>query len=335
MNHQYTLEPYNGRESRFECPGCGRQRTFSRYISVETGEYLDASVGRCNREDKCGYHHTPREYFKDYDMHDSQPVYTRPKINFTIPPEPSCIGLDLVLKSLSHFDDNHLVTYLRSVFGMVTSQELINMYFLGTSSHWNGATIFWQVDIRNRVRTGKIMLYDPYTGKRIKEPFNHISWVHTLLNQPGFNMKQGLFGEHLITEAPHKPIAIVESEKTAIIASGFIPEYIWIATGGLQNLNSKTCHPLVGKKVILFPDLGSEEKWKERIAMIYGIENFAVSDALQKMATEEERKQGLDIADFLTRQNYFKVGYLEEEVLSVRNPAKNSPESRLKRRLVA
>ena len=42
------------------------------------------------------------------------------------------------------------------------------------------------------------MLYDPTTGKRVKEPFNHISWVHKVIKQPEFELKQCLFGEHLL-----------------------------------------------------------------------------------------------------------------------------------------
>ncbi|WP_430815720.1 PG0870-related protein [Carboxylicivirga sp. RSCT41] len=61
------MEKYNGSNSRYNCPNCGHEqsRTFSKYIDVETGNYLHDNVGRCNREDKCGYHYTPKQYFED------------------------------------------------------------------------------------------------------------------------------------------------------------------------------------------------------------------------------------------------------------------------------
>ena len=63
----YKLEPYKGPETRHVCPGCGRPKSFARYVD-ETGNDLDEKVGRCNREVKCGYHYTPSEYFRDHDI---------------------------------------------------------------------------------------------------------------------------------------------------------------------------------------------------------------------------------------------------------------------------
>ena len=59
-------------------------------------------------------------------------------------------------------------------------------YHVGTSKHWTGATVFWQVDNQGKVRTGKVMLYNPETGKRVKEPYSHVSWVHSLIPPQGF-----------------------------------------------------------------------------------------------------------------------------------------------------
>ena len=59
------LEPYHGRDSRHACPACKQQKTFTFYIDGETGRPINPTVGKCNREIKCGYHYTPREYFRD------------------------------------------------------------------------------------------------------------------------------------------------------------------------------------------------------------------------------------------------------------------------------
>ena len=55
MAHKFELEKYHGKVSRHECPQCHTKGVFSRYIDTETGQYLSFDVGRCNREDKCGY----------------------------------------------------------------------------------------------------------------------------------------------------------------------------------------------------------------------------------------------------------------------------------------
>lgn len=62
--YQYTLEPYKGNRTRHECPACGKRNTFSLYIDTENGEHVHTSVGRCNREDHCGYHLNPKQYFE-------------------------------------------------------------------------------------------------------------------------------------------------------------------------------------------------------------------------------------------------------------------------------
>ena len=93
---------------------------------------------------------------------------------------------------------------------------------------------------------------------------------------------------------------LVESEKTAIIMSHFIPDYIWLATGGKNGcFNSEAMHVLRGRDVTLVPDLGAAVRWKEKARMLSGIcKSVTVSDMLEQIATEEQRKQGLDIADF-------------------------------------
>ena len=96
-------------------------------------------------------------------------------------------------------------------------------YRIGTSNHWPNATIFWQIDQQQKVHTGKIMLYDYYTGHRVKDPFNHIAWVHKSENTKNFHLKQCLFGLHLL-RPDTKIVAIVEAEKTAVVASIFFLE---------------------------------------------------------------------------------------------------------------
>lgn len=105
--------------------------------------------------------------------------------------------------------------------------------------------------------------------------------------------QQCLFGYHL--KGLGRPIAIVESEKTAIICSLFIPNYTWMATGGKSNF--RLIRDLKGCDVTLFPDLGAYDDWSK-----VATENKCnISDYIEKIATEEDRKMGYDLADFLMR----------------------------------
>lgn len=304
--HRYILEPYNGIKSRHHCPYCQhKDRRFSRYINTVTGEYLADHVGRCERVDSCGVHYKPKQYFEDNGKPEginSRPV-TLPIKQPVLRQKPvSFVPAEVLLKSLKSYDQNHFVSFLISRFGKKIAGELIKRYLIGTSQRWAGATIFWQVDQKGRIRTGKIMLYNPETGKRVKVPNNHFDWVHKNLKLADFSLDQCLFGEHLLKDRA-KPVAVVESEKTAIIASVYFPEFIWLAVGGIANLSQKRCKVLQGRRVVLFPDLNGFEKWSEKAKELTGMASLTVSDLLEQKATEAEKKLGLDLADYLIKFN--------------------------------
>ena len=228
-------------------------------------------------------------------------------------PKPaSFISNEVFKASLKAYEANCFVQYLNELFGVEVASELIKKYFIGTSKHWQGATVFWQINKNGKVRTGKIMLYNATTGKRIKEPFNHINWVHSALKMPEFELRQCLFGEHLLIDKA-KPVAIVESEKTAVIASVYRPEFIWLATGGKDGLKAEFCSVLAGRTIKLFPDLNCFDKWSAIAKKIFNSELVEVSDLLERNASEAERKQGFDLADYLIRFDFREFTQPEAE----------------------
>lgn len=199
-------------------------------------------------------------------------------------------------------EQNHFLKYLIDLFGVEVADRLRKMYFIGTSKHQfarknfpnyqseKGATVFWQIDTQGKVRTGKIMLYNPTTGKRQKE----FTFAHKLIKQPEFGLKQCFFGEHLLIDKT-KPVAIVESEKTAIIASVYLPQFIWVASSGLHGLNIDKCSVLKGRTVTLFPDLNGFDKWTSKATELSHLTTFTVSDLLERKAKEYAEKKGIDI----------------------------------------
>ncbi len=288
-----------GKRTKYTCPKCKISGTFTRYVYTQTGEYIHPEVGRCDRETNCGYHYPPREFFKDYPEAKKQ-SYNEVKTQSLPPKNISYIPFEKFEGSLKMYDKNNLIIFFTRFFGKETTESLISKYFIGTSKRWGGSTVFWQVDISGKVRTGKIMLYHPETGKRAKEAANRISWAHWVLDLSKFTLQQCLFGEHLLRAEETKPVAIVESEKTAIIASVYMPEYVWLATGGLSNMSREKFDVLKGRKVTLFPDLGGFGKWQEKAKEM----NFEISDLLEREASEYARKQGFDIADYLLQFDY-------------------------------
>jgi hypothetical protein len=278
--YQNTLDKSS---KKFICPNCGK-RTFVRFVETESGKYLAENFGRCDRESECRYYVHPvneKMYFR---------AFKTPEIIPT-----SYISSEIMCKTENNYEENNFVKFLLKHFDVKQVGRALELYHIGTSKKWNGACVFWQVDNHNKIRTGKIMLYDKSNGKRIKEPYNHVNWSHKVLKIDDFNLKQCLFGLHRIKIELIKPIAIVESEKTAIIMSIVVPDFLWMATGSKANLKEEFLKPLRNRKIILHPDYGEFEDWQKLVSSLkdkgYKI---AISDLLEKM----QLKKGYDLADY-------------------------------------
>ena len=349
------LQPYKGNASRFTCPSCETKLSFTLYLDGNTNEPINAKVGKCNRESKCGYHYTPKQFFIDNPLapspleragvrslspplwggwvgsHASSEISNQ--IIKKVSPQPAgTIPFSYVQRSASYKSN-----FVRFLFDFLTDkqiEEVYQNYALGATK--NKEVIFWQIDIHGKVRTGKIMQYNPTTGRRIKHESGAIDWVHNKLKKAGtlpedFNLQQCFFGEHLLKIYPQKPVAIVESEKSAIIASAVIPDSIWIAAGQLNGLSIEKAKVLKGRKVTLFPDLGGYKKWSikaEEIKQSVKCE-IKVSTILEDIATETQRSEGLDIADYIieelkakTKTEIIKSRFSEElQSMIEENPA--------------
>lgn len=103
-----------------------------------------------------------------------------------------------MVRSFRGYWKNNFFRFLCSKFNEEAVRKAMECYCVGTSDFWDGACIFWQVDSTYRVRTGKIMLYDANNGHRVKNPRSYIAWVHKMKSVRDFNLKQCLFGEHLL-----------------------------------------------------------------------------------------------------------------------------------------
>lgn len=212
----------------------------------------------------------------------------------------SFIPMDIVNRSLARYDINPLYGFLCGVVGKQETERLFRLYQVGTGKKWGGCTVFWQIDIDGNVRAGKLMGYDKTTGHRIKEPQSQVTWAHSAMHLQDYHLVQCLFGEHLLRSYPATPVALVESEKTALIMAHFMPDMVWLATGGKNGcFNANAMKVLSGRKAILFPDLGATDEWREKSQILTSIcSQVIVSNIIEEAATDEQRAAGLDIADF-------------------------------------
>ena len=297
-DYPFILEKYQtGGRNRYTCPACGQKKCYKHYIRVDTGEYVDESCGYCDHKNGCGYHYPPKEYFQD---HPDRKTLYRP-VSFSsakkIPTTPvvkpiSTLSMDYVLRS--HSSHSNFMDWFRQLRADPSQQQQVfDAYLLGATK--DRRVIFWQIDQKLQVRTGKIMQYSN-DGHRA----GFLNWIHSKLAQrkelpAGWELSQCYFGEHLLQRDLQAPVCLVESEKTALICAIYRPQYIWLATGGCSGLTAEKCNVLKGRKVILFPDSGMYGKWKQVMERTKGFD-YTVSADL------ESYPPNTDIADLLVQE---------------------------------
>lgn len=303
ITYKYSLEKYQtGGKNRYRCPLCGKDKVFVRYIDNDTQAYIDSTIGKCNRIEKCGYHKTPYQYsgnsFRVLPLVPMQEAVKKPTF---------FCNEEKVIKSLQRNENCHLFQYFILFFQIDKVRVCFDKYFVGISSKFPKSTIFWQLDTNMKVRCGKIMQYNPLTGKRHKYQFG---WIR---NTDGLTeMQQVFFGVHLINYYPDYTIGIVESEKTALLCDLFFNEkMIWIASGGLQGLSEQKFKDLQGRKVILFPDLSSSTSktpavylWEKKAKEIGAKLNLSIkiNCFLEYFANTMEKENQEDLGDFIIKQ---------------------------------
>jgi len=61
---------------------------------------------------------------------------------------------------------------------------------------------------------------------------------------------------------------------------------------------------LTARDVILYPDLGCYEKWQDKSKLLQALtHSFKISNLLEQHATENDKKNGLDIADYFIQRD--------------------------------
>ena len=199
--------------------------------------------------------------------------------------------------------------------GILTQRQMVHAawrYRLGRSK--DDAVIYWQIDQLGQVHDGKLMWYGP-DCHRIKG--KKATWAMYLLKnyfnipQETFQATHVFFGLHLLSHPTPGPVTvcIVEAEKTAIILSELYPQHIWLAAGGLFELQPQKFIALKHYKVVLFPDTDSDCKgytiWYNTAQQV--MQSFLwpksnvihVSDFLERHATAEQKERKIDLVDFI------------------------------------
>lgn len=329
MERKYYLEKGS---KKHECPDCKKKR-FVRYVNSD-GTYLPSKYGRCDREANCAYHLNPvkegyKNENKEYITNSSTTHFSKKKKR-----ERFFIPSNIFQETLKGYEKNvfiqNLLKNIPYPMNIQDIEKVISIYGLGTISkgYRQGAVSFPFLDIQKRVRAIQIKNFDSNNHTTSTDYIHSIMEKHYqrkkqslpdwLINyRKNDKMVSCLFGEHLLKKYPYNPVALVEAPKTAVYCNlyfGF-PElasnFLWLAVYNRSSLTFDRCKALKNRDVYLFPDLSQDnstyELWekraKEMSKRLPGT-RFTVSSLLEKIAGEESKVKGGDIADFLIKQDW-------------------------------
>jgi hypothetical protein len=338
----YPYRLASNRFPKPHCPKCLEPKHWQRYMAVSTGEALPAEYGRCDNATKCGHNLNPYTdgYAKamrkqEQGIMATLPIAKRIERNEP-PPKPAHAPLPFhVLEdTLDGYDENVFINNLLEggayPLDVEDVERVIEMYFIGTVQEGfrRGAVTFPYIDRAGLVRAVQVKEFgaDNHTvgtgfihtmiERRLKDSEQPVpEWLKAYLRNEG--KVTCLFGEHLLDQYSTNPIALVEAPKTAIYATLYFgfpdspDSLLWLAVYNLHSLTVDKCKALGGRDIILFPDLSSEGKafklWSSRAADIRKAmpgTRVMVSNLLEVHASEQQRHNGCDLADFLSGQDW-------------------------------
>jgi len=257
----------------------------------------------------------------------------------------------------------NLLTRVNYPFEISDITKVIELYRLGTisSGYRMGAVTFPFIDVNNNVRAVQVKQFD-------KE--NHTvatDFLHSILEKKYFqdgkdlpnwlkNYKQQekfiscLFGEHLLNKFPSNPVALVEAPKTAIYCTlyfGF-PEseesLIWLAVYNKSSFTFDKIKVLEGRFIFVFPDLSKDgntfKEWQEKAREFekkLPKTRFIFSDLLEKIAKEQDKSDGLDIADFLILKDwkeFRKLNISDNGIKEIKKETETEKENEIEKAIV-
>ena len=308
------------KENCFKCFSCGAK-----------GGVVDFLMNHAKMSYPDAIRYLGKKYSIDTDGVDID--FTPPPPKPTPQPLPTLeLPKRIMAGGLLKVEDNTLVKWIRTGIKWDTVQrsrinQVLNHYAIGNSQQ--GMAIFWQLDENGKLRTGKMMKYRT-DGHRDKSQGYNFDWIHSALSRRWVNgeavyeapwphpelfdpdkqeMRSCYFGLHLLDKYKRnnveQTVCIVESEKTAIlmaIAYGNNVKQVWMACGGIENINRDKLAPIIEQKrrIILYPDRDGIEKWRIRAEQLH-YDRVTVDTAPVTLWWKPCDGEKADIADVVIR----------------------------------
>ena len=163
-------------------------------------------------------------------------------------------------------------------------------YFLGKTR--SGQPVFWMIDDMHQPLDAH--LGDTWISKLLKDREPLLEY---------WEVQHCLFGLHLSSDV-EKPVAIVESESSAVVLSELLPDSLWMAYATTSHLVPELLAPLEGRTVTIYPRTDPTMStylffldYANIVRRQYDI-NIQVDATLEDHATPDQKDRCIDIIDF-------------------------------------
>lgn len=240
------------------------------------------------------------------------------------------IPAQMVEATESRVTESNLFVWLSGEFGDEAAMMAMRRYRVGATKHTDGrgyrAASLPYINTSGDCVDCKIFHIDPTTGSRKTAPALmswtdregnaqelRSTWALAELKKNDNPRKWCNFGDHLLQDNPTAAVCVVESEKTALVASIVYPSRLWIAVGSKNNLNPERCAPYRGREIIIYPDrdnikdkprksgIGIEKGW-ETLARELAQAGFSVR--IDRTVERHHGEINDDIADIILRYRH-------------------------------
>jgi hypothetical protein len=313
---KYELEKGS---KKHHCPACNK-KTLVRYVHAGTREYVDEVSGRCDRENNCGYHKTP-----------TSDTPLTPPIKRELPAPKLVLPANSYLEGIKNDRSSEFHRFCMDKLHI--SKDHLDKW--GVGSRWK-FTAFMLTNKEQVVVNVKFIAYNP-DGKRnkdLKEDGSpkfvpHYLGKSFLKNekietetarledwQDYYKIGRCFYGEHLWDA--HKETCLVESEKSAVIAAWFFPQYNWLATGGNNGMTFEHFNLFFGYKSRIHYLTDNDPAGFQKSKTIEWLDKLSEArddrDEIRSINIFSNDPQGYDIADAIIYNEYRDAKVLSRDI---------------------
>jgi hypothetical protein len=219
------------------CPVCNTKDKFRYY------QQLPREYGKCERKNECAHQNDPNKETPQRKQElramvnniSTKPLEQPTKQTVYVKPESAT--------SILGFNSTNFHTFVNSKLGI--SLEHLMSWGVGGNNYGNTCFL---IQNERQVLNVKTLTYT-VNGKRdkTKNPYS-------LKVEPNTQRERCLFGLHKLSTDANKIVCLVESEKSAVIASAKYPDFDWLATGSASGLTATLVEPLYNRHIYYLCD---------------------------------------------------------------------------------